>query len=292
MAISDLARFHRQQPSLSPKPNRFRTPRRAFSSRGSLGPCGSTRLCGVIRQHNLVSSSTHRFPAAWQYRDLRVAIARWSTWVLRLCESQARPGSSETVRQSQETPKSPTTSVTVVRIMLEHWAGSQPKDRMMTGIAAPDRPATNRLTTIPRPITSPRIGLPCQSHATNPVTMPVTVPVVTPSNPSFITRADMRLRGISRITRPRMTIAKDWGTRVAALTRDHRQEHCQHCDSRDRVFKHRHNESRQKRPWRDSREARASACAARRRTSRTRARPGCRRTSAECYRQHPLGRHG
>ena len=48
--------------------------------------------------------------------------------------------------------KKPMTSVTVVRMMLEDWAGSRPIRFIKMGMEAPDRPAKIRLRSMPKPM--------------------------------------------------------------------------------------------------------------------------------------------
>src|SRR5690606_22521689 len=80
--------------------------------------------------------------------------------------------------------KKPTTSVTVVKMIAEHCAGSSPTLLSSSGMDAPAMPAQIMFTIIPSAITTPSMALPYHAHATAAVNSPVTTPVMAPSSAS------------------------------------------------------------------------------------------------------------
>src|SRR5690606_32060045 len=81
--------------------------------------------------------------------------------------------------------KTPTTSVTAVKMIAEPCAGSSPTLLSSSGMDAPAMPAQIMFTIIPSAITTPSMALPYHAHATAAVNSPVTTPVMAPSSASL-----------------------------------------------------------------------------------------------------------
>jgi hypothetical protein len=89
---------------------------------------------------------------------------------------------SRNIKAKRRNAKKPIISVTVVKIILDDWAGSAPSFFITMGMAAPAKPAAIRFTIIPKPTTIPKNGLACHNQAITAVIRPI----ITPLTPIFM----------------------------------------------------------------------------------------------------------
>ena len=106
--------------------------------------------------------------------------------------------------------KKPITSVAVVTIIEEARAGSIFSERRPKGTSTPARAAAIMFRSMARNTTSPRMGIPIQSHDARPAKVPIAKPVVKLVMTSFKRRGFHSSSSISPRARERTTMVRVW----------------------------------------------------------------------------------